>query len=101
MTGKIWSLTINRSTILDSMGVTDIGRKSPNSVTGIHFGTGVIIAVHQADGTAPDPTDILASFVTTRANSLAQSLYTQYGILLIPGEVRLTLDRIISIASQV
>ena len=37
---KIWYLTINRSTILDSIGVTDIGRKSPNSVTGIHFGTG-------------------------------------------------------------
>ena len=48
-------LTINLSTMRDNIGVTDIGRRSLTSLTGVHLGTGVITAVRHADGTTPEP----------------------------------------------
>ena len=49
----MWSLTMNRSTKRDNIGVTDIGRRSLTPPPGVHLGTGVIIAVRHADGTTP------------------------------------------------
>ena len=48
--GDMWSLTTRRSNILDSIGVTDIGLRSPSPLTGMHLGTGITAAVRQADG---------------------------------------------------
>ena len=71
----------------DNIGVTDIGRRSLTSLTGMHLGTDVITAVRHADGTTPKATDISTIIVKTSDNSCAQSRYTQYETLSLPGEV--------------
>ena len=43
----------------DNIDVTDIGRRSLTSLTGVHSGTGVITAVRHADGTTLEATDVL------------------------------------------
>ena len=67
--GIAWSLTINRSTKSDSIGVTEIGLRSLTPPTGVHLDTGVITAVRHADGTKPRPIDMFTSIVTTSHNS--------------------------------
>ena len=50
--------------------------------TGVHFGTGVVIAVRQAAETTPDSIDINnLGYNQHHQHQLAQSLYTQYGIM--------------------
>ena len=71
----------------DNIGVTDIGRRSLTWLTGVHLGTGVKTTVCHADGTNPEATDILTIIVKTSDNSCAQSRYTQYRTLSLPGEV--------------
>ena len=83
----------------DNIGVTDIGRRSLTSLTGLHFGTGVLTAVCHADGTTPEATDILTIIVKTSDNSCAQSRYTKYGTLSLPGKVFLVRTNISSILS--
>ena len=77
-------LTINLSTMRNNIGVTDIGWMSLTSLTGVHLGTGVIIAVRHSDGTIPEATYILTIIVKTSDNSCAQSRYTQYETLSLP-----------------
>ena len=49
--GKMWSLTINRSSKRNNIGITDIGLRSITPPTDVHLGTGVITAVCHVDDT--------------------------------------------------
>ena len=55
---NIWSVTINRSPVRDTIGMTDVGHRFLSQFTGIHLGTGVMTAMCQLDETTPRPIDI-------------------------------------------
>ena len=60
-------LTIRCSTILDRIGVTEIGLRSRTPLIGVDIGTGIITTVCHADGTTSCQSDILTFLVTTLA----------------------------------
>ena len=85
-------LTIKCSKSRDRIGVTEIGRKSLNSVGGLTLGIGVTTAHFQAAGQMPQLRMILKTCVTTGAKTPAHLRNNQYGSLSTPAEDFLTLD---------
>ena len=65
---------------LESTGVKAIGLKSPSTVTGLTFGTGVKRESFYRSGNTPDDTERLKIAVTGSASSSANSLRRRVGI---------------------
>ena len=69
--------TINFSTNLERIGVTDIGRRSVKLFTEETFGIGVTKAFSHADGGLPMLNVLFTKLAITQTNSTAQCLKTQ------------------------